>query len=68
MLRFSLACIFAFVITACSPNEVKTETGDTKATQKIAATKGTLHHKIDVTITPSTLGRNTAVFRRGFRG
>jgi len=53
MLRFILACFCALTITACSPKEMKTEAVEATTTQK-SATKGTLYHKIDVEITPST--------------
>ena len=53
MLRFAIACLSVLIITACSPKEAKTESVETPTSQKTAA-KGTLHHKIDVAITPST--------------
>ncbi len=53
MLRFTLACLCALTISACSPKDVKTETIKTLTAQK-SATKGTLHHEIEVAITPST--------------
>ena len=53
MLRLTFACLCALTITACSPKAVKTGTLDSPTVQK-TATKGTLHHNIDVVITPST--------------
>jgi len=57
MLRLSLACFFALAITACSPKGAKNENVETPTKTEVtqsSAAKGTLHHKIDVEVTPST--------------
>ncbi len=58
MLRLTLACFCALTITACSPDPVKTGPVENPAIEssiiRKEANKGTLHHEIDVTITPST--------------